>query len=67
VPTNGRIPRARRELWQVMEALRRGDIGDAEVKNVVLEDEIEDLRSELAQLRGENRVLRRIIAEGRVE
>jgi transposase-like protein len=65
VPTNGRIPRARRELWQVMEALRRGDIGDAEVKNVVLEDEIEDLRSELAQLRGENRVLRRIIAEGR--
>jgi transposase-like protein len=50
-----------------MEALRRGDIGDAEVKNVVLEDEIEDLRSELAQLRGENRVLRRIIAEGRVE
>jgi predicted nucleic acid-binding Zn-ribbon protein len=51
-------------LWQVMEALRRGDIGDAEVRNVALEDEIEDLRDELAQLRGENRVLRRIIAEG---
>jgi hypothetical protein len=56
--SNSRLHYATREIARALEALNRGDIGEAEIRNIILEEELADVRGRAGELLAENQVLK---------